>query len=85
MRIKLYIPGEQVIISNDISKTKNYYGINLTMLSMRNGVFKLDSISGDDLLVINGFNWHPDDVKPFSVEPPLKIEICMFDPNNLIL
>lgn len=90
MNIEDITVGMEVIINKNCSSTSRSYGLNYNMETMRGHVFIVQNIVSPDIVVVQGWNWHPNDLSPFKFEykefnTGLNKKAELFDPNNLEL
>lgn len=90
MRFENVETGMKVIIDKECISTARKFGINHNMESMRGHTFSVERIISSDIIVIQGWNWHANDLSPYKFEyeefnAKLNQKPELFNPDNLEL
>jgi hypothetical protein len=79
--------GMHVTINQDISKTDRIFQSCNDMWSMRGNMYRIDSVNlvygSESAVVVNSFNWHPDDIT--LVCPEKESQMVLFNIEELEL
>lgn len=80
----IFKDGDQVEISQDLSKTEKFYGVEESMRMMRGKIYTINKVVNQNEIIIGKYIWHPTDLIPVFKGSPPEIKIEIFDPKNLV-